>query len=439
MNQPRATNEFVAYRRLESRLTLLWTGLTYATTALGLWGVFTTRPELLQGWPLVALAVLLAAFFLNYHLVLLRAPANPSVRWVVGYGLPQAVIFATLFHVYAPEFLGLGIALVIQLMSALPVRYWPVPIGGLVVFVTISLDLIGEAQRGNTSLVLLVATQIGLWTGLFAIVLFVLRQQERLAELVEELRVAQEQLRRAAVQANELATLRERTRLAREMHDSLGHALVTVNVKLEVVERLYARDAERGVAELRATRDLVRQAMVDLRHSLDDLRGPVPSRRDLPVDMQRRLAEFHERTRIMASGEVDPGLPDLPPAIVAALWATLQESLRNVERHAGAASVEVSLTRDGEWLKLRVADDGTGLTPGDLTRPGRHGITGMRERIEEHGGSLLVTTRPGGGTVVEATLPLAPATGSAPGPGEGELAVPGAGDEAALVSPATRR
>ncbi|MBA2518258.1 MAG: sensor histidine kinase [Chloroflexia bacterium] len=424
----RGDNEAEAYRRFEGRVVLFWTGLTYLTAGLGLWSLQANRPEALQGWSLVGLAALLATFFLLFHRVF-RGPEFPPAWQVAVYGAAQTVVVLALLRLYSGDFFGLAIALTLQVMSVLPLRRWPVPVAGLLAVVAIGFDVPSLVRQGNLGTVLAIVLQVLMWVSIFGVALVLLRQRERLAQLVEELRQAHEELRRAAAQANELAALRERTRLAREMHDSLGHALVTVNVKLEVVERLYARDPARGVTELRATRDLVRQAMVDLRHSLDDLRGPIaqrghPPARDVPVDLHQHLAELQARTSLVATSEIAPEVPELPPAIATAMWAVLLEALQNVERHAAAGSVVVSLRRQGAAIVLRVADDGTGLPPAALARSGHYGLTGMRERAEELGGGLRLLPRPGGGTIVEATFPL-----------DGTTAEPGAGE----AMPAARR
>jgi signal transduction histidine kinase len=173
--------------------------------------------------------------------------------------------------------------------------------------------------------------------------------------------------------------LRERARLAREMHDSLGHALVTVNVKLEAAQRLYARDPRRGDAELEATRALVRAALADLRRTLADLRAPIAGYPDLCAALRRLADEIRATTPIAV----------------------------NVQRHAGAASATLRLQTQDDAVLLCVDDDGSGIRPADLGRPGHYGILGMRERVEACGGTLHIGPRPGGGTSVAARLPLA--------------------------------
>ena len=239
--------------------------------------------------------------------------------------------------------------------------------------------------------------------------------------LVADLRRAKQELERGAARAEELAALRERIRLAREMHDSLGHALVAVNVKLEAAQRLYAVDADRGDRELEATRELVRGAMTDLRRSLADLRSP-PAREGLEVALRRLVTTVRTRSDLDVALEVAPPIPEPAPAVAEALWRMAQEALVNVERHADASRALVALDRHADSVRLRIEDNGRGLAPGDLAQPGHFGVTGMRERIEGVGGRFRLSTGRGGGAVVEATVPL-----RTPGPvSEPATAVPGA-------------
>jgi signal transduction histidine kinase len=232
-------------------------------------------------------------------------------------------------------------------------------------------------------------------------------QRHELMWLVGELRQAKAATEASAAEQEELAVLRERTRLAREMHDSIGHALVLVNVKLEAAQRLYARDPARGDAELETTRGLVRETMAELRRSLANLRGPLPDHHDLPAALRRLAAEVSARGRIAVSAEGDLHAPGPPPAVAEALWAIAREALRNVERHAAAASATIRLDGGAGCWRLLVSDDGSGVRPADIERPGHFGVLGMRERAEALGGSLTIARRPGGGTVVEARLPAA--------------------------------
>ncbi|MDP9363079.1 MAG: histidine kinase [Chloroflexota bacterium] len=314
----RPDDEAVAHHRVERRFAFFGALATYAAAAIPLLDA-ATRPAALERGSWTVVGGLLIAFFLLYHLHFLRGPDQPTLARVALYAGVQGLIVVALQRV-EPGFVGLAIALAIQVMSVLPPRFWPAPIVGLLATQAGAWDLAGVARRGNAADTALFVYQLLLWVAAFGFVIMLLRQRRRLAEVVGELRRAQDALRQAANQAEELATLRERTRLAREMHDGLGHALVTVNVKLEAAERLYRRDADRGAAELRATRDLVREAMVGLRRSLDDLRAPILSPPDLPAALRTLLAETRERTGLATVDEIDPAVTEASPEVAEACW-----------------------------------------------------------------------------------------------------------------------
>jgi signal transduction histidine kinase len=136
-----------------------------------------------------------------------------------------------------------------------------------------------------------------------------------------------------------------------------------------------------------------------LRPSVLDSLGLVPS-------LDSQLRAFSKRHRIATSFHADE-LPDrLPPEIETALFRIAQEALTNVARHARAERVDVSLTRDGDGLRLEVHDHGVGLRSGDGVRTQGTGLVGVRERVRALGGTLSITS--GGGTRLEVRLPLRP-------------------------------
>src|SRR5206468_847001 len=148
----------------------------------------------------------------------------------------------------------------------------------------------------------------------------------------------------------EVAALRERDRLAREMHDVLGHALVLVAVKIEAAQRLQSVDPERAAAELDATKELVRQSMSDLRSSLANLRNPAFEADDKPLS--DALQDWAQRTAKEGGFQIDcrfeQGTKTLPAPIQDALWRVGREAILNVVKHARASHVELNVfTKDG--------------------------------------------------------------------------------------------
>jgi signal transduction histidine kinase len=235
--------------------------------------------------------------------------------------------------------------------------------------------------------------------------------------LVVELRATQAQLEEALQTEKEVAVLRERDRMAREMHDVLGHALVLVAVKIEAAQRLQSVDPERAAVELEATKQLVRQSMADLRASLADMRSPEFDASSKPLS--RALQDWS--TRVAGEGnfaiqcDFEPEAEKLPIPVQDALWRVGREAVLNILKHARAHAVELNVfTKDGQVF-LTVGDDGVGIPhladgTARLEVDGHYGMRGMRERVEALGGHLTVRPgREGRGTMVIASMPL-PAT-----------------------------
>lgn len=393
------------WRRFERRFEWFWSGFMYLLAGIGVYDLAVERPELLWGLPLAGLLALLGAYFALYHLVLLRGDDQPSTWTVAVYGAAQLLLVA-LLQLYSPDFGNLGLALVAHLMAVMPVRLWAPMIAAVLGVIGWGWGLHSLALGGEWDQLFFVAFQLGGWVAVFAYIFLTFRHRDELSQLVAQLHRAKAELERSNAQAEELAALRERTRLAREMHDSLGHALVAVNVTLEAAERLYRVDPVRAARELEATRALVRDAMAELRASLRDLREPLPHRRDLPAALARLAREVGDRSGIAVAVEAVVEPREVSPEAADALWGIAREALLNAERHSGAASVVLALHVVGEHAALSVADDGSGIAPAELRRPGRYGVVGMRERAEGVGGALRVAARPGGGTVVEARIPV---------------------------------
>ena len=390
--------------RFLRRMTWFWTLVLYVLIVFNLPGLVARLP----GWPGIASLVALIVFCACYHLLYLRDdnwwPMPP--RRAVVYFSVQITALAVLLA-FAPGFTGLGYALLAHICSLLPRRQWFAPLAALIGVMAWTNGALGEALRGNWGPLGVFLFVMVVFIGIFATFSVLAQQRHQLVQLVQELHRTKIALEAQATQAEELAVLRERARLAREMHDSLGHALVTVNVKLEAAQRLYARDPRRGDAELEATRALVRAALADLRRTLADLRAPIAGHPDLYAALRRLVDEIRATTPIAVTLQVPDALPELAPETGEVLWRVAREALTNVQRHAGAASASLTLTAHDDTLLLRVDDDGSGIRPADLGRPGHYGILGMRERVEACGGTLQIGPRPGGGTTVVARLPLA--------------------------------
>ncbi|MBL8046463.1 MAG: sensor histidine kinase [Anaerolineales bacterium] len=246
------------------------------------------------------------------------------------------------------------------------------------------------------------------WLGGMAVYLFIyniIRTSQGRGELVAKLEAAQRELQASREREVELAALRERERLARDLHDSLGHALVAMTVQLEAIQRLYRVDPERGSAQIDELKALTRRSMADLRRSLDGLRAPGLGEHQLSEALQALSVEVGQRAKLHIESRVPPEVDALSPAVQEALWRVAQESLTNVEKHARARHVHLQAEVQPHAASLVIKDDGVGIPPLAELQRGHYGLRGMRERVEGLGGTLtLQAANPG--TVVEAQLPI---------------------------------
>jgi signal transduction histidine kinase len=211
----------------------------------------------------------------------------------------------------------------------------------------------------------------------------------------------QEALRRVA---------EERLRIAREVHDVVGHGLATITLRAGVADRLVDRDPGEVRAALRAIREVSRESLAELGTLLGVLRreaaeageadrAPTPDLEALP-----RLVAGLRDAGMMVELEIDGGADGPVPEVVGyAGYRIVQEALTNVARHAGeGAGARVRLARREGALEVDVRDDGRGAP---VTVPPGGGLTGMRERAVALGGDFEAGGAPGGGFRVHATLP----------------------------------
>jgi ligand-binding sensor domain-containing protein/signal transduction histidine kinase len=201
------------------------------------------------------------------------------------------------------------------------------------------------------------------------------------------------------------AVLGERSRIAREIHDTLAQGYVGISVQLEVLAELLRMNKPEAAAQhLDVTRGYVREGLAEARQSIWALRSPDSIESTLPVKM-RRLAEAENGSRLAASFSSFGAYRPLPAEVEQEFLRVAQEAIHNVKKHAGATTLTVQLEYTPAEIALEVRDDGRGFAAGGEHTPGHFGLTGMRERAAAIGGRLEMSSEPGAGTTVRLVAP----------------------------------
>ncbi len=294
-----------------------------------------------------------------------------------------------------------GVALVMS--AVLLGRYLPpLPAIGWIVGQTAAVVVPPLVASGTGALAGAVATGLAfLAFQLFAFLMVVaLRDVENAKAAADAARAQAEAvtaaLREAQSRLAETSRTQERLRIARDLHDTVGHQLTALSVQLQVASRLASGEARSAVE---ACRSVAADLLRDVRAVVGQLREPAAGAPPLPAALEALAASV---PRPVVHLDVDPDLPDLPPEQVEVLRRCVQEVLTNAVRHSGADNVWVAVEELAGVATVTARDDGRGsaaVTPG-------HGLTGMAERFAAHGGTVAWHGIPGQGFRLQASLPV---------------------------------
>lgn len=213
-----------------------------------------------------------------------------------------------------------------------------------------------------------------------------------------EIEAAHEKLQAYAVQAEDLATTRERNRVAREIHDGVGHYLTVVKTQLDAAAAILPGQPDKAREAILKAAQLTGDALDDVRRSVGALRTDT-ARPPLPESLQMLVQDAGLPVSLRLTGSTRP----LAAGLEHALYRSAQEGLTNIRKHAGATAAELALdfTAAGR-VTLTVSDNGRGAN--GVASAG-FGLVGIRERIEILGGRVEAGTRPGGGYALTIEVP----------------------------------
>jgi signal transduction histidine kinase len=200
----------------------------------------------------------------------------------------------------------------------------------------------------------------------------------------------------------------ERTRMAREIHDTLAQGLIGISHQLDASVMTLREDVDLAQQHLDLARKMARHSLKDARRSVFDLRSSELEKKDLPATLHASAKGWAAGSRVEVKVETTRIGTALPADVEQNLLRIAQEAVANAVRHAKATMILVQLEVEDRSLKLRVKDDGQGFHPSTTHSlvAGHFGILGMQERAERLGGVFGLESRPGSGTLVEVLIPL---------------------------------
>lgn len=227
------------------------------------------------------------------------------------------------------------------------------------------------------------------------------KEQQRTGLLLNEVEQAHQKLRIYAAQVEALAVAEERNRIARDIHDSLGHYLTAMTMQLQAAAKLVEMHPKRALATIIKVENMARDSLAEVRRAVAALRAsPVDT---LPLNEAiNGLIKNLDENGIMAVFEINGEPHILPIQVKTALYRAAQEGITNVSKHANASSVIIRLIYKQEYTDLEIIDNGIGQR--SESKVG-YGLMGLRERLNLLGGSVEAGSKPDGGFHLVVTVP----------------------------------
>lgn len=324
----------------------------------------------------IALLWIGVTLVLTEAITIVSAGEFPRILYTL---LPIIAVF------YLPRRWSLAITVGAMVWMILSVTFFPIP----------------ETRLRLLVLMLFLMTYLGGY-GLAYALLQELRAREETQHLLRELTKSNDQLTQYAAEVAQLATMRERNRIAREIHDSLGHYLTVIGVQLEKAIAFDTVNRDEAGLAVKAAKRLTDDALTEVRSSVGALRETDESftlqsaLKALVQNVQQSGLSVNLRWRGDEDGFSEKQL--------LTLFRAAQEGLTNVQKHAGAQQVLIEVSLDAETAALKLADDGVGFDQRAI-QSGSYGLQGLRERIELVRGEMTLDRSPAGGAQLVVVLP----------------------------------
>jgi signal transduction histidine kinase len=232
--------------------------------------------------------------------------------------------------------------------------------------------------------------------------------QEERRELERRVAVRTQEVERLAEESRYAAIVRERLKIARDLHDTLAHSMMAILSEIRLLRRLHSRDPAALAGELERAEQVAHQGLTEARNAITQMRANAVRETGLGPALANAFEKFIDHTGLSGEFSADVEAARFGDERGEAFLRIAQEAFRNIERHAMATRVIVKLHMiNGTHMELRIQDNGIGFDPQKLL-PGHYGIIGLREQAELIGAELTIDSMRNEGTIISVSLPLSP-------------------------------
>jgi signal transduction histidine kinase len=377
-------------------------GVYTALTGLMILMLFTQAEKMGSPEPVPFLLLIVACWLL------------PLIFWRPGFIHSDGFAFILLFTAGIPAIYYSHLnkaAIGLILLPTIIVGYiaqrrtfaWTLPVYLVLIPITINM-VVGKTQAGD---IISRMFDYSLMYGIGYALQRIKHANEQMKRLLEENRQHVERieqqnrtLEQYAQQVERITLLEERNRMARELHDTVGHTFTSVIMGMDAVVYLMDGAPDKAKEKLEVLRNVTRKGLEEVRRSIHEM-APDDVEESLLQQLTRLAKEFAQHTGTALTIDANGREEELSSQAKLTLVRCLQESLTNAKRHGGARSIGIRVGFDSEVTVLTIEDDGEGMQQSTFG----FGLSAMKERLQALGGSLTVSSAPGKGTVIHCIVP----------------------------------
>lgn len=367
--------------------------------------IFSTK----AGWNYLVLPITFILYILLelYEFLKLRYNQNRDMNMLILYMIRLTPLVISLFLLekgkFFPWFTGLILPLIVfYTYFVIPRRAGLVLLTTVILWIFFSDASMLESLSSEKAVYTMIETTYKALSVLFFYFFAWFWEKDRIR--YNERTALLEELREYAGKAAENAVLEERTRLARDLHDTLGHAMTVIQIQLARAEAYYGKEENTSRGSLRTAKETAKDAMEDIRDSLSGLN----SRSEL-LDLKNSLPPLLkplESTGCLVKYNLEGSQRDYNYSVLMTAYRMVQEGVTNILKHADAKEASLNVEMRKEELRICLADKGIGFVFDN--EDSHFGLSGLRRRLELVRGVLEITTAPGEGTILSARIPRDP-------------------------------